>query len=247
MRYTSILLVLTLLFSVHLVVAQERVITAGIQFKPMLPQGFFNAESSQEFADNVNFTQDQKFGYAAGMVVRWGITKSISLETGINYVRRNFKITIDSLNDAYEADINYGIIGYEIPIAGLIYVRLSRQWYMNASFGASIDLFPRDFYADATNDQRWIHETVRESWIQVSGLANLGFEYRTEKSGYFYLGSSYHQPFTDMYQSKIGRGNKPNATVILPVNGSYLTLDFRYFFHEDPQKKKKRKKKKRSN
>jgi len=238
-----IIFTIILFFSIINLQAQERVITAGIQFKPMLPPGFFNAESAEEIADGINFKTDQKFGYAAGMVIRWGLTRTISLETGINYVRRNFNITIDSLNSAYEQEIDYGIIGYEIPITGLIYVQLSDEWFMNAAFGASLDLFPRDFYADASGDQRWIHETVRESWIQVAGLANLGFEYRTEESGYFYIGSSYHQPFTDMYQSKIGRDDARNATVILPVNGSYLTLDFRYFFHEDPQKKKRKKKK----
>lgn len=232
-----------LIFSVCTIEAQERVITAGIQFKPMLPPGFFNAKSSEEIADNVNFKMDQRFGYAAGMVIRWGLTKTISLESGINFVRRNFNISIDSLNSAYKQEIGYGIVGYEIPISGLIYVQLSNAWYMNASFGASFDLYPRDFYADASPDERWIHETVRESWIQVAGLANLGFEYRTEESGYFYIGSSYHQPFTDMYQSKIGRDDARDATVILPVNASYLTLDFRYFFHEDPQKKKRKKKK----
>ena len=238
MRYTSILLLLIGLFAFE-TNAQERVVTAGIQFKPMLPPGFFNAESAQEVVNNIEFKTEQQFGYAAGMVIRWGLTRSISLETGINFARRNYRLSIDSLDNNFQTEIDYRIIGYEIPLTGLIYVQLGRQWYMNASFGASIDLFPRDFYTD--DSEGYIHETVRTSWIQLAALANLGFEYRTEKSGYFYLGSSFHRPFTDMYESKIGEDDAVEATAVLPLNGVYLTLDLRYFFHEDPQKKKNRK------
>ena len=240
MRYTPILLLLVGLFAFD-TNAQERVVTAGIQFKPMLPPGFFNAESAQEVINNVEFKTDQEFGYAAGMVIRWGFTRSISLETGINFVRRNYRVSVDSLNNNFKTEIDYRIIGYEIPITGLIYVQLSRQWYMNASFGACIDMFPRKIYTDANDGYQY--RTERKSLIQLAVLANLGFEFRTEKSGYFYIGSSFHRPFDDLYLTGIGEDDAINAISVQALNGTYLTLDLRYFFHEDPQKKKNRKKK----
>ena len=229
------------IFLSTLLLAQKNVVTVGLQFKPMLPTSLFNAEQMQVVTDQVDYQTQQNFGWAGGMVIRWGFTDMLSLETGINYVKRNYTLSIDSLNNEFNASVKYGVIGYEVPIMGLIYIQLGRKWYMNAALGASIDLYPRDFYTDTVDN--WMHETVRYSWIQASLLANLGFEYRTEKSGYFYIGGSFHRPFSDMYLSKIGLSDNPNTETSMNINGSYLTVDLRYFFHEDPVKKEKRKKK----
>ncbi|MBK7947004.1 MAG: hypothetical protein IPJ85_17600 [Flavobacteriales bacterium] len=35
----------------------------------------------------------------------------------------------------------------------------------------------------------------RRRWAQGSVIGNLGFEYRSDKSGIFYLGATYHRPF----------------------------------------------------
>ena len=236
-----LILFILLGFIPMLLVGQERVITVGLQYKPMLPPGFFNAEQSKVSTADIDFSIDQKFGWAGGMVIRWGLTRSLSLETGINYVKRNYTLNVDSINNAFNAQIDYDIIGYEIPLTGLVYIQLDRQWFMNASFGASIDLFPKSFYTDAAGG--WQHITDRNGWIQAALLANLGFEYRTEKSGYFYLGGSFHRPFQDMYGVLVGEDDAAIETAKMTLNGTYLTIDLRYFFHEDPQKRKERKKK----
>jgi hypothetical protein len=74
-------------------------------------------------------------------------------------------------------------------------------------------------------------------------LANHGYELRTEKKGIFYLGASYHRPFTFIYKSFMFY-RKPNETIsgILDLSGNYFTIDFRYFFHEDPISKGRKKK-----
>lgn len=240
MKYKALLL---LLLISSLGYAQKNVVTAGIQFKPMLPNDLFNADAMRSSVEGMAFETQQNFGWAGGMVIRWGFTDMLSLETGINFVQRNFTLSLDSIDNNYNASVDYRVTGYEVPLLGLIYIKLDRNWYMNAALGGSLDFFPRDFYTDTINAE-WMHETVRRSWIQVALLANIGFEYRTEKSGYFYIGGSFHRPFTDMYLSKVGFSNSEFVTSTMDINGSYLTVDLRYFFHEDPVKREKRKKNK---
>ena len=112
---------------------------------------------------------------------------------------------------------------------------------MDAALGSSIDLFPSDIY---TSDSYFKHSSRRRNIISLSILSNLGFEYRTEKSGYFYLGASYHRPFNSIYTTKIKYENSyKNETITTKLSGNYLTIDFRYFFNEDPIKKENKKKK----
>ena len=70
--------------------AQERVTTFGIQLKPIIPVEFFSA-GKQEISNNgIQYTNQPKFGMSFGMVIRKGLTESISLETGLNFLKRNF-------------------------------------------------------------------------------------------------------------------------------------------------------------
>ena len=111
---------------------------------------------------------------------------------------------------------------------------------MNASMGVSADM-----YASNTQSRGTYHRTLtaRKHTFQPAVLANLGWEYRTEKSGYLYLGASLHRPFSYELVTHIDyEGNGKYEDLYQPLSGSYLTLDIRYFFHEDPEKKKKKKK-----
>jgi len=85
----------------------------------------------------------------------------------------------------------------------------------------------------------YYQRSFRRSLFQSAVLANLGWEYRTEKAGYFYLGASYQRPFTYIYVSEIRyQPDGKNDKVAMTVPGNYFTVDLRYFFHEDPRKKK---------
>ena len=85
------------------------------------------------------------------------------------------------------------------------------------------------------------------SWLNVGLTANVGFEYRTTRAGYFYVGASYHRPFRAAYNSVlIYDWNNLSEEGALQLSGTYLTLDLKYFFHEPPEKKKKDKAEKKS-
>ncbi len=74
--------------------AQERVTTFGIQFKPIIPLQFFDAGKQEQTLNGIEYINNPKMGFAFGMVIRKGLTKSLSLETGINVLKRNFDLTI---------------------------------------------------------------------------------------------------------------------------------------------------------
>lgn len=224
--------------------SQERTLTAGFQFNPMLPAGFFNASQQESIVNDTTFSINQRFGYSAGGVVRYGFTDRFAFESGISFIQRNFTLEANDIDGDISRALDYRIIGYEIPLRGLFYVRLSRDIYMNVAFGGTIDMFPSDV---ATTDEVIQHETVRQTWLNAAIETNLGFEYRTSDNGIFYLGGSFHRPFSPIYLSKIGQFQSRVTDTAIDILGSYLTIDLRYFFHEDPKPRKPRSRKSNRN
>lgn len=228
-----------------LLFAQKDVTTFGVQLKPMIPSKFFNSGVTTETKDYLSVDFTPKVGWNFGMLMRVGFTDMFSLETGINLVRRNYNVTVTDLDYGAQLSLDYTFVGYEVPVQGLIYVKLGDQFWMNASGGLSFDTYPSNAFS-AVNTQvdtlalELEQRTFRRQWVQMSVLANYGFEYRTKEKGYWYLGASYHRPFSDMAttEAKYVRNTVP-LTVASNLSGSYLTVDLRYFFHEDPERKRR--------
>ncbi|MBI4931433.1 MAG: hypothetical protein HY841_11760 [Bacteroidetes bacterium] len=219
--------------------SQTNIFTAGFQYKPIFSSAFFSTGIKTVSQNGIDFSISQKFGYCAGMVLRRGFTKRLSMETGINYVKRNFGLSITDTSFTGKSD--FTIIGYEIPVQLLIFLQASKKGFINTSMGLSWDMYPSNI---TTKDTYFKHNAKRHSLFQGSALANLGYEYRTEKSGYFYIGASYHLPLSYFYVSSINY--TPNQEIArMKLGGNYLTFDFRYYFHEEPLKPKKEKKKKK--
>ncbi|MEP7168561.1 MAG: hypothetical protein ABI855_04270 [Bacteroidota bacterium] len=245
MKLRITFLISALIFFSFAIFAQEKVLTAGIQLKPIFSAKFFGTGDQKLSGDsNVTFETKPGSGFCAGMVVRYGITSRVSFETGINYVKRSYSLNINDSLLPFSGASKYRIIGYEIPLSGLVFIQLSEKIFMDVSLGASFDFFPSDVKSE---DDYFKQLGQRYDWIYESVIANLGYEYRTEKSGYFYIGASYHRPFQDIYYSTVvyyryRDKNKSTSGQQFLLSGNYLTLDLRYFFHEDPLKKKKKKK-----
>ncbi|CAN5529978.1 hypothetical protein BH11BAC1_BH11BAC1_14170 [soil metagenome] len=218
--------------------SQAHVTTLGIQIKPIFPIGFLGTGKQTVSVDSVNvkFDLSLKGGYNFGMLIRKGFSDLLAMEVGINYVKRKYQLDITDVD--YKESSTFRIIGYEIPASLLVYIRLGEKIFMNASLGASADM-----YASNVESRNENHNTltVRNQTFQAAIVANLGWEFRTESAGYFYIGSSLHRPFD--YELTTRAHYKRNAKemdVYQPLSGSYLTIDLRYFFHEDPKKKKRK-------
>ena len=217
--------------------AQKGILTFGLQYKPMLPVEFINAGDDVQTEGGITYTNTQNYGYVGGGIIRYGITDYLALETGITFVQRNYTLNIDSLDNEFEADLDYRMIGYQIPVTAMVFIQLDRELFMSASLGGSLDIFPSDVFSseDRSDDtdfgrSSFIHETVRYRWLQASVMANLGFEYRVRDIGTFYLGGSFHLPFSPIYKSKIGYEDVLQPLNTLDLRGTYLTLDLRYYF-----------------
>lgn len=233
-RLTGILLIS--LFFLTSLQGQERVTTAGIQFKPIFPSSFFSSGPQNFEEGGVPFTLTQRSGFCAGMVVRKGLSKNFSFETGINFVNRSYTLEVRDSN--LHLKNKFKTISYEIPTLILLFVQLSREVYMDVGFGHSLDLFPSDVYSKVEFLSQY---GARKGWVSSALLANLGVEYRTPKSGYIYLGASYHRPFSFIYVSEVAyTGNNKDINTTEKLSGNYLTVDIRYFFHADPEKRKRK-------
>jgi hypothetical protein len=215
--------------------SQEKVTTVGVQIKPIFTSRFFGTGPEEISQNGFNYNISQSTGFSGGLVIRKGYTKTLSLEFGINYSRR--KIRMESFFNGQSSMAEMRIVGYEIPFSQLIFVRLSERIYMNVSAGFCINMFPSD--VQTTNEVLYAIGG-RKLIFNPSLIANVGFEYRTRDKGYFYLGTSLNRPFSPIYGLGIDYiiNNDVVNTVVTNLQGSYLTIDFRYFFHEDPERKK---------
>jgi hypothetical protein len=227
--------------------AQKGVTTMGIQLKPMVPSQFFGTGPVRQLSDHTDALLENQLGWNSGVVIRRGLNNMWSLETGISMVQRNYKVSFESLRFGFSESMTYRLVGYEIPIQALIYVQLGKQWFMNGSGGMALNFYPSNLekFGSTVVDTTFIDyhvKTYRNNWMMPSVLANLGFEYRTPKSGFFYVGASYHRPLSDIALSNLRiETNGSGDDTPFFLNGTYLTLDLRYFLPESTSGKSKKK------
>lgn len=227
--------------------AQSHVLVFGFQYKPIIPTNIFGAGKFQTISDNEKFNvwTKQKFGHVFGGVVRVGFNNWISLETGINYVLRNYQTTYNVPDSMITTENDFKVTSFQIPLQALFYVRLSEMFHMNASLGVSGAIFPSNIatLTETSDNTRMSFnmEGLRKSWFQGAFDANIGFELRTKKIGYFYLGASYQLPFTNIMTVayEYNHSGDRQELVYSDLNGAYLTADIKYFFPENPEKKRK--------
>lgn len=232
-----IILVLTSLISF----SQKKGTTFGFQVKPIIPVNYFNA-GPQVLSDSlVEINLNPKLGFSFGAIIRQRLSKSISIESGISSVRRNYDVYAKGLTTQTSDVTDFGFVGYQIPLQALIYIQLSDKIFMNTTAGLGLDMYPSSIETIGDN-ARLINLTLRQFWINYSLLANIGFEYRTEDKGTFYIGGSFNSPFKEIAASNFSYNyegtKKTNLSTFL--NGNYITLDIRFFFPEKLEEVKKK-------
>lgn len=229
--YRSLLIITSSLLCSSLI-SQENVTTVGFQVKPIIISDIGGAGPFEEANGPYRVKVQPKTGMSYGMVIRKGITKSISAEVGLNRVSRSYRYDFIDEETGFERPLDFKYINYEIPIKGLIFIQLGEDFYLNNSLGASIDLFASDV---GSGDVDLEQITLRGQWAKIALEANLGVEYRTKKSGYFYFGTTFHNPFSAVARSSVRyRTSMSEEYVNFDLFAGYLTLDFKYYFHEEP-------------
>lgn len=219
---------------------QKEKIDFGFQFNPIIPNRFVGHDQ-QAFnyleTPNFNGSFDQKVGFVFGGLLKRKISNSISIETGINYVQRNYNISYLAEDSGYDATSNVTLISYSIPVSGIFYVKLSESWYMNTALGLNFSFFPSTVASLAkenNNRNRFYQQSYPTGWFQLGVNANYGFEYRTNKSGTFYIGATYNLPIKPIMDSYMIWRNYSNDFIIKEeIDGSYLTAVFKYYFNKN--------------
>ena len=209
----------------------------GFQVKPIIPTGWVSPKTISYDVDEFHTDISQKSGYSLGGVIRFGLTKTIAIETGISTTQRRYRIQSSVADSNVFSDQNIRFVSYEIPISALFYIRLTEKFYMNASIGVSGVYTPtlaRVSYLKE-NSKHQIFHTILAKKFQMDVLANIGFEYRTKDAGIFYVGASVKVPVQPMlymssqynYDGYVLRNDPYRAGKIA---GSYISLDIKYFF-----------------
>ena len=227
--------------------SQDSKTTFGLQYKPIIPAAYFNAADISKsytitrdmYTSIYDFNLSPKYSNSFGMVIRHQINKTFSVESGLNYTQRNFKLSIIN-SDINLADFTaFGMRSYEFPIQLLTYVRASENWYLNIAFGISHNVLASDIFSYGEEKNNFFFQnTYRKSGGYSALLANVGMEYRTESKGYYYFGTSLHRPWQEI--GRIYPEYRPNNYQIfvwdeefnIDMLGNFVTIDCRYFFAE---------------
>ena len=206
--------------------AQKEVPTIGIQVRRIVPSGLFDNASLDLQDNNYKFHIIPQASTSFGVIMRHGMYKQFSFETGIHYVERVYQTQFNG--DTIKANSYFHIVNYEIPFLGLIYIKLSKKLYINNAFGVSMDFYPNDIQVNNT----YFHQiSLRKYWVLPALMANVGAEYRTKKNGYFYFGGSYHRMLTHMeYMGYKYQQSGQDRSVATWLNGHYFGFEFKYFF-----------------
>ncbi|MEX1191490.1 MAG: outer membrane beta-barrel protein [Brumimicrobium sp.] len=206
----------------------------GFQFKPLIPFGFVGDRPFDLTEGNFETTISPTFGYSYGGVVRIGLSELLAIETGLNYTKRNFRADY-SLPDSNIVDTDeIGFINFELPINFLVYIKLGNKTFMNTSMGASANFNPSNVRSTSTPEgaHLFVFEGRRNAFFTYDVNANVGFEYRTEKDGFFYLGISGKLPLVPVFQIATEYRNDTHSQVAFgQVEGATFSIDIKYFFH----------------
>ena len=222
--------------------AQKDVTTLGISLKPIFPTEVFGSTTSNFDSDTLLASLKQENGFIYGFVARHGLTKRFSLEAGINVNNQNYRLQATETKDNATWDNSFRSMTFEIPLSILVFVPINDQFFVNASAGLNNQFFPSDI---KTANSEFFHQSFRNSWYKPSLLINAGVEFRTTKSGYFYVGASYKLPYKKAYTTLLVYGLNandgiPERRTFTTIKANYFTVDLRYFFHQDPEKKAKK-------
>lgn len=221
--------------------AQKGVTTFGLQYNPIVPNRLIGTYIQDFDALPMESHIQQKFGNNLGGIVRHGFTKNISIETGLNFTQRNFNLFFELADSGFSEQNDVRIVSYSLPVSGLVFIRLTDQLWMNTSAGVAMTLFPSDVqvFTEVTGTNHFfLMEGLYRHKVQGALLTNLGFELRTKKFGFFYLGGTYHLPFAPICTFAMAYEFTGGDYVAIDnVKGSFVSVDIRYYFNEVREKK----------
>jgi len=209
--------------------------TGGPEASLTLPTTF--AERPQSFSGDTLWDASPLTQYRFGAAVRIDFSKVFALQTGLYYHARRFQVSVGAANGFqqpfdsiyFQESISY--IGYELPLMALFYAQLGNYAFLNNAVGISMDFYPSSTQKLNTNSEFKIFNG-RNSWFIPALRACVGFEWRTENSGAFYLGGTFQRPLFALTSLFVER-QEPTGPIgfqtrEISIGGSFFSIDFRY-------------------
>ena len=89
-----LLLICIPVFGTTSLFGQAKLTTVGLQYKPIFPVAFLGTGNQHTDQNGVGFDIGLHSGFNGGMIVRHGFTDLLAIESGINYVKRKYQLTI---------------------------------------------------------------------------------------------------------------------------------------------------------
>ncbi len=209
----------------------------GVGYKPTFPTRVFRSGPIILKNDSISADVKPTFGYTFGFNVRIGLSKKFSIESGLNMIQRNYKITYN-MSDSINATNDLNVLNYEVPINALVYIQLSKSMFASTSAGTSLSFYPSELTTQVVvGKHRFTQEGRRYHRLGFDLNANVGFEYRTQKNGTFYFGFAGKIPSKPILATAvIHEAYDQKVALIGNLTGTQLSFDLKYFFHNKPKK-----------
>ncbi len=211
----------------------------GFQYRPLIPLGLVGDRPFDIDTNSFKTTVSSRLGYNYGGVVRIGLNKNLAIETGLSYTKRNFNLDFSVADSNVVGKNTVGIINYDIPVNLLAYIQLGQQAFMNASLGGSLNFYPSNVQTRIvpSGKHMFIFEGRRFAFFNTDVNGNVGFEYRTERSGIFYVGISGKLPIQPIFWiASEYRHDTYRLVGFDQIDGATFSIDLKYFFHKPPQR-----------
>jgi hypothetical protein len=209
----------------------------GLQYRPLIPTSITKREFAPVSEGGFTSTMEPRLGHSFGVLVRYNFNRHLALEFGLAQTRRNHVLEAASADSGWTETSDFGIVTYEIPLQALYYVRLSDQFYGNILAGPVFNFHPTDVESFGGQNELY-QRSYRRQWVTLSLVLNAGVEYRTKKSGYFYVGASVHRPVKFIFSTFYYQYPTFQLLASSPLQGMYTALDFRYFLPKSGKEKR---------
>jgi len=186
--------------------AQDIKVTFGLQLEPLIPSSLIRSSNVTAFDQGVEFSTDPMPGIAYGAHVAFWLDERISLETGINHLIRDYRITATDITDGFELPLQFTADNFEIPFTFNYHIRLGERFYMDQSLGVSLQFLPGEF----------------QSRILVED----------ENDNRLYDAGPVYRLFSTLYFTRIlyTRGDVNVNNLDIRPTGDYFSVLFRYTF-----------------
>jgi hypothetical protein len=207
----------------------------GVQTKLLLPSDFLGPVKTTLSNEGFQSILTQKTGYSYGGLIRADFTKNVTLECGINYIQRQFKAEMSYSDSSVTVNDtnNLTFINYELPITGIVKIQLARNIYSLVGLGPSFTFKPTNVaLIDLPGGKHTFYHSGSVKKFGIDLNAQAGFELRTKKSGYFYLGGGVKVPTSYLFNwggKYAQQGSSESLIDFEKVNGAFLSIDLRYY------------------